>query len=365
MRDYITNRQMSFIIFGIVLGYGVINIPKDIAENAGTGGWVPILIGTVIAIIFTYIITYLGYVYKNKTIYEYCPLLTGKTIALIIISIYSVYYFLLFTMIMRVASETIKLTILLKTPVWVIILAFLIVVYYSVINNFRTIARICEIYGIIIIIIALIIHISMFTQGKLINMKPFFVVEDIPAYLKSTVVTIFPFIGVEILMIIPFNKKENNRNIFKYTVFMMALIGMLYIVVVESCISVIGVEGIVQYKASLYAAIRRVDIEKFEMFRRLDSIFIIGWIMVIFCSLTLTSYGCVFLTSKLLKKSQSKLLIFIVFVISYIVAQIPDTMTQIEKVIDYTGYLSLFTMFLVPLILLIITKVKKYDKKII
>lgn len=364
MKDYLTNREISFVIFSIVVGYGVINLPKNVAESAGTGGWLSILIGAAIAAIFAYIITYLGYIHKNKTIYEYCELLTGKVIAYIFIIIYIVYYFMFFTMVTRMASETIKLTILLKTPVWALTLVFLLTVYYAVIKKLRIIARICEIYGLIIMITAIAVYILIFSQGELINIKPFFVVENIPTYLKATIVTVFPFIGFEILTIIPFHKEENNKKIFKYTTLIIIGIGLFYILVVEACISVMGVDGIIQYKAALYATIRRVDVKSLEFLRRLDGVFIMGWIMAIFCTITLSAYGVVFLTSKLFKKINIRLLAFIVILISFIVSQIPDTISQIQKVLDYVGYSSLFTIVIIPTILFIITKVKKYDKKI-
>lgn len=208
MNESLTNRQIAFIIFGIVVGYGVLGLPKNVVENTGTGGWFTLLMATAITAVFTYIITYLGYVHKNKTIYEYSNILIGKFITSIFMIIYIIYYFMLFTTVIRMASEAIKLTILIKTPVWALCLLFLLVVYYAVIKRLEVIARICEIYGLIIIIGYIIIHSAILTQGKLINLRPFFVVADISAYLKATLVTIFPFLGIEILTIISFNKKR-------------------------------------------------------------------------------------------------------------------------------------------------------------
>jgi len=267
-------------------------------------------------------------------------------------------------MVTRIASESIKLTILLRTPIWALILVFLIVVYYAVIKEIRVIGRICEIYGFIIIITAIIIHFLIFTKGELVNIKPVFVVKDIPNYFKSSVVAIFPFIGFEILTIIPFNRKENNKKIFRYTTLMMLFIGFFYILVVESCLAVNGVDGIVRYKDALYATIRRVDIKNLQFLRRLDGIFLIAWIMGIFTTITLAAYGCIFILSKLLNKIKFNILAFFVMILSFLISMVPKTIDEVQKTIDYTGYGVFFTGALIPVILLIITKVKKYDKKI-
>ncbi len=363
MNESLTNRQMAFIIFGIVVGYGILNLPKNVAENAGTGGWFTLLTATAITMIFTYMITYLGYVHKNKTIYEYSNILTGKYIASIFMIIYIIYYFMLFTMITRMASEAIKLTILINTPVWVLCLVFISVVYYAVIKRLEVIARICEIYGLIIIVGIIIIHLSMFTQGKLIKLEPFFVVENIQPYLKATLVTVFPFLGIEILTIISFNKNKNNKRIFKYTVFMVGFIGILYILIVESCISVMGVESIVYYKDTLFTTIRRIDLKSLQFLERIDGIFLTVWMMGIFCTISLEAYASIFLISKLFKHINFKFIASIVMVLSFIIAQIPRTVDEVEKIMNYISYLGIATAGFIPTILFLITKVKKYDKK--
>ncbi|QZY54883.1 GerAB/ArcD/ProY family transporter [Crassaminicella profunda] len=362
MNDSLTNRQIVFIIFGVLIGYGIMGLPKNVAETAGTAGWFSVLVATAITVIFAYMITYLSYVHKNKIIYEYSEILTGKIVTYVFMGIYICYYFIVFAMLTRISSETIKLTILLKTPIWAVCLFFLFVVYYALIKRLRVIARICEIYGIIIIIAAVMIHISLFTQGKLINIRPFFVVEDLPLYLKSTLNMIFPFLGIEILTIIPFTKK-NNKRIFKYTALMVMFIGVFYIMVVESCISVIGVDEIVHYDDALYATIRRVDIPAFQFIRRLDGIFLIAWIMAIFCTMTIWAYGAIVLLSKLFKKVNFNVLSFIVVFFAFIVSQMPTTYGQVKKVLEYMSYYGLLVMGIIPSILFFITKVGKYDQK--
>lgn len=364
MKKTLTNIQIAFILFGIIVGYGVMALPKNVAENAGTGGWITLLISTSIAVIFTYIFTYLGYVHENKTIYDYSKMLTGKFITAIFMFLFITEFFLFFTMAVRASSEIIKLTVLIKTPVWALCLLYYLVVYYLIIKEFRIIARVIEFYGIIIVMSYLVIHFLIFSQGKLINIRPYFGQADIMTYLKSSTVTVLPFLGIEILGIIPFSKTINGKKVFKYTTSMIVFIGLLYILVVESCISVIGIDGIIYYKDALLATIRRIDIEWLQFLKRLDGIFLMSWIMSTFCTIALFSYGTVFLLSKYFKKINLKLLIFILMVISYYVSLLPKTFDDVQKIMDYSSYLGFPTVSFIPIVLLIITKVKKHDKKV-
>lgn len=363
MNEYITNKQLAFIIFGALIGYGVMTSPKQVAENAGTGGWISILLATVVAVLLTYVITYLGYHHKNKTLYEYSKILTGKYISTVIKAIYIIYFFVVFSMLTRISSEVIKLTLLIKTPVWVFTFLFLLTAYFGLLKGIRPIARLCEIYGIIVILVASLVHLIIFTQGEILNLKPFFVIEDLNAYIKTTMVTIVPFLGIEILMLIPFHEKENNKTVFSYTLGATGLIGIFYILIVESCISIMGVEEIIFYEDALFATIRRVDVEFLQLFRRLDAFFIIPWIMTLVCTIILFAYGTVSLMSKCCVKVPYRLLLLLVLIAGFITAQIPNTIEQIQQILNIIGYAGLITAGFIPLSLFILTKVRKGEKR--
>lgn len=364
MNENLTNRQIAFILFGVIVGYGIMGLPKNVTENAGTGAWISLLMATIMAVILTYVYTYLGYVHENKTIYEYGQILTGKFIAALIMIIFFVEFFIFFTTIIRASSEVIKLTVLIKTPVWALCLVYYLVIYYIAIKRLRIVARLSEYYGILLILALLTIHILISTQGKIINIRPYFGSSDIMTYLKATSSTILPFLGVEMIAIIPFNKKVNNKKVFKYTLSMIGFIGLLYILIVESCISVMGVDGIIFYKDALLATIRRVDIEWLQFLRRLDGIFLMVYIMAVFNTATIFAYGSILILSKYFKKINFKLLSFIVMVISFYISQMPKTFDDVQEIMDYSSYLGFITLGFIPIVLLIITKVKKYDKKV-
>lgn len=364
MKETITNRQIALMVFGGIVAYGVIGLPKDIAEAAGTGGWIPLLATTVIVIFAGYMFTYLGYVHTEKTIYEYTLLLTGKIIGNLLMLIYILYFFVLFTMESRISSEIISLAILVKTPVYALVLVFLLVAFYGVTKRLKGVGIICEFYGILVIIFGLIIDVLISTQGNLINIKPFIPPLGMSTYLKAIPKSIFALlVGVEVIALIPFNKKVNDKKVFRYVTLMVTFIGFLYIFIFESCISVLGVDNIIYYDDALLATIRRINIEPLEFLSRLDGIFILAWTITIYTTILIYAHAAVFLLSKWIKKISYNRLAFIVISAGFFIAMLPKTMDDVKKVIKYIGYGSILTVLVIPLILIIITKVKKYDKK--
>ncbi|SHH47143.1 GerAB/ArcD/ProY family transporter [Tepidibacter thalassicus] len=144
---------------------------------------------------------------------------------------------------------------------------------------------------------------------------------------------------------------------------MIIFIGIFYIVEVEACISVMGIDAIINYENALLATIRRVDISQLQFFRRLDGFVLTTWIMAVFTTTILFSYGTVFFISKCFNVNFNTISP-IIMILLFLTSQISKTTMQIRNILDYIGYLAVINGGIIPLILLIITKVRKYDKNI-
>lgn len=363
MDKSLTNRQIAVILYSIIIGYDVVNIPKEIAEAAGTGSWFPLIIATIIFVLITYMITYLQYVFEGKTLYEYSTMLVGRFLTSLFMFICMIYFFMFLTMLVRLYGETIKLIILNKTPVMLICMVTFIVIGYAVIKGINVIARLCEIYVPINILGTIIITSLLATKGRYVNLRPLFSTEEIRSYIMALKTIVLPFLGMEILLFIPINQKE-NKHVFKYTMLMVVFIGALFIFLVESVISVVGVESVIYLKATVLSVLKGIDLYNIDIIRRLDGLYIIIWTMNIVCAMSLWAYGVTVIIRRKLKNINNNLLVIIVMCISFIVSQTPKTMEQVQRIIKYNTYLGLIVALVIPAILFTVMKVKKYDKQI-
>lgn len=358
--NYLNNRQIAFFLFSTIVGYGVMILPKTAAESADTAAWLILLIATMIFLLPTYIITRLGFIYEHKTFYDYSCLLTVKFLTSLFMTIYICFFFFSSAFAIRAYAETINLTFLLKTPTWAISLLLLIVVYYGVTRGINSIARLCELYGVIIILIMLFVRCIILSQGKLINLMPIFGLQDIFTLSKSTAKIPFGTCWNRDI-VIPFDKKK-NKNILKYTLFSICVIGFLYIFEIQACISVLGIDSIIYFQDALNATLRSIDIHSLAFFQRLDGIAFFSWTLTVFTTILTLSYGTVFLLSSWFKNISFNFLTLLVLVLSFLVSRIPGTVETVLLMLTYSSYLSFLTAGLIPLILFVITKVKKYDK---
>jgi spore germination protein len=363
MEKSLTNRQIVVMLYSIILGYGDVNVPKQVASASGTGSWFTLLMATVIFILISCMITYLQYVYEGKTLYEYSEILVGKSITNLFLVIYLIYFSVYFTMVVRIYSEVINLIILNKTPVIFICLISYIVIGYALSKGINVIARVCEIYVPINIFVIILINFLLVSKGKYVNIMPLFSTSDMMKYFKALQATILPFTGMELLLFIPISRTE-NKDIFKYIILLIGFIGILFIDVVESTISVVGVESVVFLKETVLSVLKGIDIYSLDIIRRLDGLYIVIWIMNLVCAMSLWSYGIITIVSRKVKNVKYNFMVIIIVCISFIVSQMPKTMDQVELILQYNSYSGVVMFFVIPAILFIITKVKKYDKQV-
>jgi spore germination protein len=341
------------------MGYAVLSIPKSIAENAGTGGWMVVIVGVIIIIVLAYMFVYIGTAFPNKTIDEYMPLLTGKFISYLVLIIFAVYTLFICGLIARMTSETIKLTMLINTPIWAISTILIIVPFYTMTKNLVSMARICEIFGMIIIIFGITIFITLLFTGKITNIKPFFNFSDLK-FFDSLLAIGFSLTGLEILPVIPMN--SNRKEISRNVLFIQLIIGFMYLLIIESCISVMGVDSIVQYDETVFATMRRIEVDGLQFLKRLDGVFLIIWLLSLYCTVLLEGYITVHLFTKLFKCKNQNLIVLIVFILSMIICLTPQSMIITKSILDSIGYIGIVINIALPLLLFSILLFKKYKK---
>lgn len=362
MEKRISNRQLYFIIFVMLSGFTVISFPKIMANSAGTGAWIPILIATIVFSLTTSIIISLNNMFKGDTLFEYSTKLVGKVTTYIFTFIYILYFFGLCSMIMRSNSELVKLRLLPETPIWVTILLLVFFSTYAASKGLSNVGRIIEFFGIIILTFYILMGLLMWFYGDTINILPLYDSKETGAYIKSLPLTIMPFLGFEMLTIMPFSTK--NKKALRYGVGAIITTGAIYILTVYGTYQVLGVEDTGNYNNALLTAIRRVEIDMFQFLKRLDIVAFAIWNFSIFSTVTVGVYTLSEYTSKLFPKSKGKVVLIVLGILIYISALIPNNDYTAEMIFEYlTGYIGLVPTLVIPLILFIVAKVKKNVEK--
>ena len=360
LEKHVSNRQLFFIIFITLSSFSIAELPKTMARSAGTGAWVPLLLATFFFSFAVAVITYLGNLFKGKTLFEYSTLLTGKFATYCFTGIYILYFFGVLSMLLRSGAEVIKLEILFKTPIWATMFALLLLSGYAASKEISNIARIFEFFGYILVLTILSFSVEMYIFGNTLNMLPLFDFKEVNAYIKALPLAIMPFLGIEVLTIIPLSKANGKKAIW-YSMSGILAVCVFYILVVYLTYMLVGVEDSKNYKDALFVGIRLLDIEMLQFLKRFDIIAFMVWIFIMFCTLTIITYTVSKYTHKIFSKANNYRVLIIVSVLAYVAALLPASYNEATQILTYlTMYFGVVPAFLIPMILLIVAKVKKY-----
>lgn len=351
--------QIAFLLYVTITGYSLIAIPQTAYQTAGTGAWLTIMMTAVLFAVGVFFIASLNRHFEGKSLYEYTTLLIGKPVAVILGIIYSLYFIFILLFLSRLVSDFINSTYLPITPLVVIIAIILITTGFIASKGITNVARLATLFGVVLAFVAVCVHILMFFFGDIRYIEPFFEKSQISNYFKGIGDLIVPFLGIEILTIIPFGSR-NKKNGVLTAVLSLIAIGIFYVLVTETSVMIIGVEDINTYETSLVEALRQVTIPNVIILQRIDLLFItigfagiIGCLCIVYCCAT--EY-----VSKVFKKTNKKIIILLIGIACLFGGSLfkkgEDTDKIFASVVSIWG---IAVAFFIPITLFIISKVRK------
>jgi len=359
----VTNRQIFFILMLTLTAYSVVDISRALATSAGYGSWFTIFIATIFFIFVAIIISSLQKNHENQVLFQYSQQLVGKVGKYAIIAFYIAYFFIIVVFLNIQLVTILKANFLPKTPLTATLVISIPVFCFIAYKGMTSVARLFELIGIVYIVVATSVHILMVTQGEVSNILPLFNKQDIGIYLKALKEMVFPFLGIEILLHIPFSKENGKKSIRTcgYAVF---AIGAFYIYFVESCIMKLGMNDIVHYNSALIAAIRDMEFPFLDFLKRMDIMFLTVGFAGFLLGATIVLTTIIDIFSDIFTKVSRASITISVGGLTILLCIILKTSKVYSGFVQTVGlYLGLIACFFIPCALLIITKVKNKGKR--
>ncbi len=363
MSEKVTSKQLAFILFGIIVGYGTMSLPKNTALTGGTTGWIWLILLAIITSIYTYMVWYTGIQFPGQTLVEYSSRLVGKWLGAVIIFLFILYYIGFLISSTSIAVEAVKLTLLSKTPNWFISLVLCAVIYYALTLKLNGLARFSEIYGILVIISTVILIVLMLSQINPLSARPLFTTFNFKIKsMESFTYLVYAFVGFEFIYLIPLSKERKNKTPWIILVTII-LIGCIYALLAQASIGILGADSIVYYDEALFTAVRRLNIPLLQIFKRLDGIFFVTFIMTFFTTSALVAYGLSYILSSLFKKLSYKIFSILILSMTFVSTLFLNSYEVIELFKIWVNTIGIGFCYTIPLLLFIIAKVKKHEKK--
>ncbi|MEL7569159.1 MAG: endospore germination permease [Eubacteriaceae bacterium] len=358
MRANITNRQMFFILFLTLTTYSTINLPKIMAESAGRSAWIVILISAIIFGILSTYITRLNNMYQGKVFFDYAQEIIGKKATIIIVIYFLLFIFFTGTYLKFQLLNILTSNFLPLTPKFVPLLLSCLLFGYIAYKGITNIARLFEIYGVLFLIVVVFLSFLMILQGMKENVMPFYNSNDTKHFLTALKSSITLYVGIGILLVIPFNK--NNKKAPKTSFLTLLAIGFIYVLIFEGSLMVLGLNNTITFNDAFIEAIKLVRVSVIE---RSDILYLIFGLMSLFAGISFFNVTILELMCKLFPKIKRLILMFSMDIIFFVLTLLALKMNNVYEIyISLSPYFVIFSSVLI-LIIFAIAKVKKSSQK--
>ncbi|MGP0686210.1 spore germination protein [Priestia aryabhattai] len=358
--DRITTPQATVVVINFILGTGILTLPRTVAEQVKTPDvWLSVILGGIIAMIAGVIMVKLSQRFPEKTFYQYSQEIVGKWIGKLFSFFIIGYFLVLGGFHARSLAEVTGYLLLEGTPKWAIIMPFMWASLYLIRGGINPIARLFEIILPITVILFLLVAFMSIKIFEVDNLRPV-LGSGITPVLKGIKTTALAFTGPEIMLIILAFMKEPHKA-GKAVLVGITIPLIIYVITVVMVIGALSVDGVVTRTWPTLDLIRSFELTGL-IFERFDSLLLVVWIMQMFTSFTVNHYAASLGLSQLFQKNIHPFMYGVLPVI-YLISMIPKNINDVFKVGDMVGNAALVLFGFLPLLLLIISKVKgrKYE----
>ncbi|MGI1657396.1 MAG: GerAB/ArcD/ProY family transporter [Desulfitobacterium sp.] len=355
MTNSITNRQMFFMIFLTLTTYTTIDLPKIMAQTAGRSSWIPIMAASVVFGGAAVIITKLNNMYQGKVLFDYSQEIVGKIFSRLIASYYVLFFLIVGVYLKLKLVGMLKSNFLPQTPQFIMLLMGISLFGYVAYKGITNVARMFEIIGILFLIVTVGLCVAMLLQGMTYNILPFFNRYETKEYMKTMKDLVTPFTGLAVLFVIPFTSQ--NQKAPKVAFCTLIFIGLLYILIVESTIMILGINNTIVFNDAFIEAIKIVELPVIE---RTDIFYLTFGLTSLFAGMIIVFTVIVEFACRFIPKVKRHIVVIAIGIIFFSLCLFALNINNMRAVFEsFAPSLVIISTLLIPTLLLIIGQVKK------
>ncbi|MBE5812778.1 MAG: hypothetical protein E7314_03905 [Clostridiales bacterium] len=351
----ISMRQALIFVF-ISITSPLLRVLPSYSGISKEASWVVPIISLVFLSIYILILNSITKKYENKNLSEIFEIIFGKVFGKIATGIFLVWAIFLFSVYLRYFAERYLSTIMRDAYIEFLLITILLVAYYIAKNNIEYLARMFEIFFVVITVLIVGTTLITFTQIRAENLLPVTTYDIIPVLSASTY-----YVGLLSFMIWPFffsdqiSGKENFKsNAFKY-IFFTSLMSVLIIV---STLGSLGVEITKNFQIPFFILSKSISI--LESIERIEAIYIAIWTIADVAIIVLFSKIIISIFRNMFKLKTEKATLLPILLIEYTLSLfLARNSFELFDFSDIIGTVNMFVCVAIPLIAFVIGKMRK------
>ncbi|MCG7378692.1 spore germination protein [Paenibacillus sp. ACRSA] len=357
----ISTSEVVIVVINSILGAGILTLPRTISKAVKTPDvWISVIVSGVLVALISVLLVTLCRRFPGKSVFEFVPEITGKWISYVVGLLIIIYFVILCSFEVRVMAEITSMYILERTPSWVTIMVSLWVGIYMISGGLKVIIRVFEIVLPVTLLLLAVVFLLSSRMFELSNLRPL-LGEGLLPVLKGIKPSFLSYSGYEVLLIITAlmsDVKTSNKAAI-YSILICTIIYLVTIVMVVGNLSLPGIESRTWPTLDM---VRSFEIEGI-FFERYESLFIVFWLLQIFATYAFKHYFAAVGIRDLFSLRKITGIEYALLPVLYIIAYLPKNLEETLALGDFLGNISIFLFGLLPLLLLIISMIRKKGGK--
>lgn len=306
-QNYLTVSQFALIIFGSIVGVGILSLPNGAVKAAHQDGWISTLVGGVYPLYVVMIARYISKKFPNYNILILSKKYFGRLLGSIFNLIFATYFIFIASMIASFYTNLMRNYMVgFLTPFKIIAILF-ICIMYAASRDLKVIGRISEI-SFYLTIILLLSPIVALRVASMSNIYPVFG-SGFSSIVKGSMKSTFAYAGAEIILLIYPFLKEKNKMLMS-SLISVAMVIVLYVWSVFITTYYLGPDIVSKSYWSLLLVMGSVTITIVNNFKY---IFMFLWSLIAFKSMSINGYASIHILKDFTKKLDTKKICFLIY----------------------------------------------------
>ncbi|QOT07949.1 endospore germination permease [Paenibacillus sp. JNUCC32] len=352
----IGRKEIVYSVSNMMIGLGILTLPHTIAKKTQfSDGWMPIILGGMIAFVFAWAIGVLASRFPGKNYHAMASMILSRKAAHVLTLLMSLYFLLFVSYQVRGVSTITRLYLFDNTPEEIIGLVYLLVLIYAVAGPSIALVRLNLIFFPIVVTILLLIVLLNLGSLNMHFLLPVFK-TDWRRIVASSKDTVFSYLGLEIMLF--YNIYVARKSKLPGSLLRGLLIPIcIYFVVF---VFVIGVFGPMVVSNTLYPLAelaKEVEVPG-GIFERFEFFFFVIWLMTLFSTNAMAFDVALLALESVFPKHRRFMMILVLGPVLFILGLLPSSLRELNVFAEWISYMGVGFAWVLPALLLLIAKVR-------
>lgn len=344
---------MMIIICRLFTSYSYMPILETPPANQDV--WVIILLSIIYSLLFAIPLLYLGSKFANISIMNYIELICGKIFGKIIGGLYVLFFFIIAFMQMALLQDFIRTTILIKTPVPVVLFFMAVVCIYLVFMGLEPIARTVEIFLPIIILTITAFFLIAFAEMNFTAFLPVLKESRFADLNFGGSIVGIKFCDMVLLsMLTPHLPK--GTNLPKLVITTLIIYSAIFLMMLVSVQATLGIEQAKHAAYPYYTFVQQIKLS--EMIQHIEIIAVTSIFFALFIKFSMYLYLTSVALAKTFNFKNNKLSLIPIALVIIVALSWTDIGKDVflNNIISYkiSSYIYLVYILVLPLVLLLV-----------